>query len=154
MKISKRGEDFIKSWEKLRLRAYDDGAGVMTIGWGHAMSRAEQANMVQPISPQMAEEMFQSDVDKAEVPLLRDLATPGFASLGQNQYDVLVSFIFNVGGGNYKGSTLRKMLLSGDAKIEGQFARWVYGGGKIMRGLQRRRAAEAALYATPDVRDV
>lgn len=144
MKLSKRGEDFIKSWEKLRLRACDDGTGVMTIGWGHVMSRAEQAHVVQPISPQMAEEMFQSDVGKAEAPLLRDMSVPGFASLGQNQYDALVSIIFEVGYGNYKGSALRQMLLSGDANIELQFERWVYGGDI------HRREAEAVLYTTPD----
>ena len=67
--------------------------------------------------------------------------------LNQNQFDALVSFEYNVGYGALAGSTLLRLLNAGDYKgAGGQFGRWVYGGGKTLPGLVRRRKAELDLF--------
>ena len=68
--------------------------------------------------------------------------------LTQNQFDALVSFVFNVGAGNFRSSTLLKRLKSNpnDPDIENQFKKWVYDNGKVLPGLVRRRDEEAKLY--------
>lgn len=63
-----------------------------------------------------------------------------------DQLDAIADFAYNLGLGNLKASTLRKVLNEGDmeeAKV--QLARWVYAGGRRLRGLELRRSAEAAL---------
>jgi GH24 family phage-related lysozyme (muramidase) len=68
-------------------------------------------------------------------------------TLRQNQFDALVSFVFNLGAGNFAGSTLLKMVNASDFNnAAGQFIRWNRAGGKVLTGLTRRREAEAALF--------
>jgi GH24 family phage-related lysozyme (muramidase) len=68
----------------------------------------------------------------------------------QHQFDAMVSFAYNLGPGNLSASTLLKKHKAGDFKgAATEFAKWNKAGGKVMAGLTRRRAAEAALYATP-----
>nr|WP_268932916.1 lysozyme [Sphingobium yanoikuyae] len=67
--------------------------------------------------------------------------------MSQGQFDAMVSFAFNCGEGALKSSTLLKKHLAGDYAGAGkEFARWTRGGGKVLPGLVKRRAAEAALY--------
>ncbi len=64
-----------------------------------------------------------------------------------NQFAALVSFCFNVGEGNLRTSTLRRLHLAGDyAGAQAQFSRWTRAAGKVLPGLVKRREAEAALY--------
>ena len=70
-------------------------------------------------------------------------------AIDENQYDALVSFIFNVGAGAFHRSTLLRRirareLLSGNADVEQEFSRWVRAGGVVSRGLVARRKREAA----------
>ncbi len=112
---SEKGIEFIKSYEALVLKAYDDSTGVWTIGYGHTAG----------VMPGMG----------ITVPLT------------QNMFDALVSFTFNLGAGALKRSTLLKKLNCGDITgAAGQFERFVYAGGKVMRGLVRRRAAEKEIF--------
>lgn len=69
-------------------------------------------------------------------------------SLRQCQWDAIVSFVFNVGIGNFKASTLlaKIRINPDDNSIIDEFLRWVYANGKVMRGLQKRRLAEMKLY--------
>ncbi|HEX8241255.1 MAG TPA: lysozyme [Allosphingosinicella sp.] len=72
----------------------------------------------------------------------------GSAPTTQNQFDAMVSFAYNVGVGNLSASTLLKKHKARDYKgAAAEFARWNKAAGKVMAGLTRRRAAEAALYA-------
>lgn len=72
----------------------------------------------------------------------------GAAPTTQNQFDAMVSFAYNVGVGNLSASTLLKKHKAGDHKgAAAEFARWNKAAGKVLPGLTRRRAAEAALYA-------
>jgi lysozyme len=71
----------------------------------------------------------------------------GGAHTTQNQFDALVSFAYNVGIANLEGSTLLRLHKSGHhAEARNEFARWTKASGKVLPGLVRRRAAEAALY--------
>lgn len=69
-------------------------------------------------------------------------------SLRQCQWDAIVSFVFNVGIGNFKSSTLlaKIRINPDDNSIMDEFLRWVYANGKVMKGLQKRRLAEMKLY--------
>lgn len=70
-----------------------------------------------------------------------------YDKLTQHQFDALVDFTFNVGCGNFRGSTLLKKLNQGDVSgAANEFPKWQYAGGKVLAGLVRRRAAEKALF--------
>jgi lysozyme len=67
--------------------------------------------------------------------------------LAQCRFDALVSFTFNFGAGNLQASRLRRAVNRGEhERAPGELARWVYGGGRRLAGLVRRRKAEAVLY--------
>ena len=139
MKTSKQGIELIKSFEGLRLRAYVCPAGVATIGWGH--TKGVKAGMVIDLAE--AERMLADDIAIAERCVNCDAD-----SLNQNQFDALVSFVFNVGTANYKKSTLRKKVLANpnDPAIADEFGRWKYANKIVLPGLVRRRKAESDLY--------
>lgn len=139
MKTSKQGIELIKRFEGLRLKAYRCPAGVLTIGWGH--TGGVIADMV--IDRAEAERLLVEDVAVAERCVNAD-----DVGLRQNQFDALVSFVFNVGIANYRESTLRRMVLADadNPAIAKEFMRWVYAKGKRLLGLVRRREAESEMY--------
>ena len=95
------------------------------------------------IDTEKANSLLKSDIELIESQLnALDL------KLTQNQYDALVSFIFNVGFNNFRQSTLltKIRINPNDNSIMDEFLRWVYAGGKALVGLQRRRLAEMKLY--------
>ena len=137
----------MKEHEGLRLKAYRCPAGVLTIGYGHTLN-------VKPsdvISKDTADRLFVEDVERVE----RQLDAENYSKhLSQGQYDAVIDFIFNLGWGKYRSSTLRKKLLCNvnDVTIPDEFRRWVYGtdpktGAKIkLPGLVKRREWEAQMY--------
>ena len=139
MKASQNAYDIIKKYEGLRLEAYRCPAGVLTIGYGHTGGVTEGMK----ISSEQADIYLVTDITGAER-YLDSLAL----SLNQNQFDALVSLIFNIGSGNFSRSTLLCKLKVNplDPTIGDEFMRWVYAGGRILRGLQKRRADEVRLY--------
>ena len=139
MKTSQKGIDFIKRHESLRLDAYLCPAGVPTIGYGHTHG----VKMGDRITEEQAEKFLIDDLAVVE----REVNRYGF-ELTQNQFDALVSFVYNVGARNFRSSTLLKRLKDNpnDPDIANQFKRWVYGNGKVLPGLVRRRNEEAKLY--------
>ena len=139
MRTSRKGIEFIKAHEGLRLDAYLCPAGVPTIGYGHTYN----VKMGDRITEEQAEMLLIGDLIVAETEVNRY----GF-DLTQNQFDALVSFVYNVGAGNFRSSTLLKRLKDNpnDPDIANQFKRWVYGNGKVLPGLVRRRNEEAKLY--------
>lgn len=139
MRTSQRGLNLIKSFEGLRLQAYQDAVGVWTIGYG--TTRGVKAGM--SISKEQAECMLLSDVQRFEPEVYRLIKV----SLNQNQWDALICFIYNLGAANLESSTLRRLLNAGDyAGAAEQFPRWSKAGGKVLNGLVRRRAAERELF--------
>ena len=139
MRTSRKGIEFIKAHEGLRLDAYLCPAGVPTIGYGHTYN----VKMGDRITAEQAERLLIGDLIVAETEVNRY----GF-DLTQNQFDALVSFVYNIGAGNFRSSTLLKRLKANpnDPDIANQFKRWVYGGGKVLPGLVRRRNEESKLY--------
>lgn len=139
MQTSQRGIDLIKRFEGLRLTAYDDGVGVQTIGYGH--TAGVKAGMT--ITAEQAVQFLREDLHSAE----RDIDRLVTVHLCQHQFDALASLVFNIGGTAFRDSTLLRKLNAGDyAGAALQFDRWVHGGGKILPGLVRRRAAERAMF--------
>ena len=124
-------------FEGLRLKAYRDAAGVLTIGYGHTGKDVREGDR---ISPYWAKELLVKDVAEVEraVSELQVARTPG-------QLDALVSLAFNIGIGRLKGSTLLRVIRNGGSKqqIKKEFKRWVYAGGKKLKGLELRREWEA-----------
>jgi len=154
MKTSQTGLDLIKRFEQLRLAAYRCPAGVLTIGWGSTMCDGKPVQLGQTCTIGEADRWFRHDVEIAEADVRRAFVVP----LNQNQFDALVSLIYNVGYGgkarsgigvltNGAPSTLRRKLNAGDYRgAAEQFDKWIQGGGKVLPGLVRRRAAERALF--------
>ncbi|MBI2236464.1 MAG: lysozyme [Magnetospirillum sp.] len=91
-----------------------------------------------------AETLLRRDVTAAERAVLRLITAP----LGDGRFDALASFAFNLGGGALQRSTLRRKVNRQDhGDVPDEFRKWVWGGGRKLPGLVRRRAAEADLYA-------
>jgi len=144
MKTSEKGIEFISLQEGLRLKAYQCSSGVWTIGYGHTHG-------VKPgdvITKEQAAGFLKEDAMDAENVINKHLQ-----NLNQNQFDALVSFVFNVGAGNFENSTLLKKvkLNPDDETIAGEFAKWNKArnsAGKLVElaGLTRRRKEESNLY--------
>lgn len=142
--INKETLELIKSFEGLELKAYKDAVGVWTIGYGHT-SMAGDPKVVpgMVITKQEAEALLLKDLVKYENGVKRWVKVP----LNPNQYGALVSFCYNVGEGNLSKSTLVKKVNAGDfAGAAKEFAKWNKAGGKELKGLTRRRTAEASLF--------
>jgi lysozyme len=141
MRISQIGIDLIKFFEGCKLTAYLDASGTWTIGYGH--TRLARSGWI--INQAEAEDLLKTDLLHTEA-LIRGLGL----SLNQNQFDALVSLVYNIGIGNLRRSTLLRMLQKdpNDFFLVYEFPKWRKAGGKILPGLERRRKAEAILYFT------
>ena len=140
MKISNTGIDLIKHFEGCELEAYKCAAGVPTIGYGHIKG----VSMGDTITQEQAEEMLVHELTEYEN-YIHDCVT---VPISQNQFDAMVSWVFNLGVGNLKASTLLKTLNVGDYNgVPAQIMRWNKAGGKVLEGLTRRRQAEADLFS-------
>ena len=139
MKTSQYGIDLIKHFEVCELEAYQCAAGVWTIGYGHTKG-------VQPgdqWSESHANHMLEVELEEYENYVSTAVTVP----LSQNQFDALVSWVYNLGNGNLTSSTMLKVLNSGDyAGVPAQIKRWNKAGGKVLEGLTRRRQAEADMF--------
>ena len=143
-KYSDAGMALTKSFEGLRLTAYQDVAGIWTIGYGH-VGPAILAGMT--ISEADAEALLRADLADAVACVNRAVRV----TITQNQFDAMVDFCFNAGRGNFSQSTLlRKVNLGDFAGAAMQFGLWVHAGGVVVPGLVRRRKAEAALFLAAD----
>jgi lysozyme len=140
MKTSPNGIALLKAHEGLRLTAYRCPAGVLTIGYGHTGADVSDGKT---ITPTEAEQLLRDDLQWAEKTVAEALPDSN-----QNQFDALVSFVYNVGAGAFKTSTLlrKAKACANDPTIRAEFAKWNKGGGKVLPGLVKRRAAEATLY--------
>ena len=139
--------DLIKQYEGLRLHAYQDSAGVWTIGWGHT----GDVRRGQSITVHQAEALLALDIAIAAAAVNRHVEAP----LSQNMFDALVSFTFNFGEKRLAQSTLLKKLNLRDYHAAAaEFPKWVKAtvrGKKItLPGLVRRRAAERSLFLSQE----
>ena len=135
MKASEECINAIKGFETLQLKAYKCPAGVLTIGYGH--TRGVKRGQV--ITEVQATVLLKGDILNVEKSLNSMSIT-----FTQGQFDALVDFCFNLGMVKFIGSTLYTKILAhaSDDEITTQFRRWVYGGGKKLDGLVKRREWE------------
>jgi lysozyme len=130
----------IRKCEGLRLKAYRDSVNVLTIGYGHTGPDVSEGKK---ITMDEAEALLNTDATHASDSVLQ--LTNGLVS--QAQLDALTDFVFNLGSGKLKNSTLLKKHNAGNyAGAATEFSRWVYAGGRLCEGLVKRRAAETHLY--------
>lgn len=132
--------DFISRFEGLELEAYICPAGILTIGYGHTGDDVHTGDV---ITEEMALALLEADMTQAIE------CVDGFVDvdLTDEQTAALISFVFNVGCGAFKGSTLLKLLNAGNyEQAAAQLMRWTKGGGKTLPGLVRRREAEMTLF--------
>ena len=98
----------------------------------------------QGITEAEVENLLRQDVATAERAVLRLIHVP----LTDEQFDALVSFTYNLGSGALQRSTLRRVInRHHHADVPRQLRRWVYAGGRKLKGLVRRREAEARCYS-------
>lgn len=149
MNTSEHGKDIIKEHEAFRSKPYYCSSGVATIGYGNTYYADGRKVRITdaPITREEAESLFDIVLCVYE-DIVRDHVT---AELTQNQFDALVSFVYNIGEGNFSKSTILKKINANpnDAKIAYEFSRWNKSGGKVSRGLSSRRKQEADLYFKP-----
>jgi len=139
VKISDKGLALIKEFEGVRLAAYLDSVGVPTIGYGHTKG----VQMGDRCSMEEAAAWLAEDCEEAEDCVNGAVNVP----LTQHEFDALISFVFNLGCGNFRKSTLLKKLLDSDYDGAAQeFQRWDKAGGQVLAGLTKRRLAEARLF--------
>ena len=137
MNYSDAGLDLTEESEGCRLIAYQDSVGVWTIGYGHTRGVVSGMTCTQA----QAEAWLREDILSAIADVNRLVKVP----LTQGEFDALVDFDFNLGGGALRGSTLLRLLNGGDhAGAAEQFERWDRAGGHVLAGLLRRRLAEEA----------
>lgn len=146
MKTSTNGRKFIEQWEGCILHAYDDGTGVLTIGYGHTSAAgAPKVTAGMTITKEQADQILATDLKKVEDQVNSLVKVP----LTQNQFDVLVSFQFNTGALG-KSSALKYLNQKNYEQAAQNLTLYNRGGGKIMQGLVNRRNAEKKLFLTPD----
>lgn len=140
---SDKWKEIVTSFEGLRLKAYDDGVGVWTIGYGHTLG-VKRGDV---ITEARADELLRKDVARFEAAVNRLVTVP----LTQYQFDALTSFTFNLGSGNLASSTLLKKINAGDySAAADEILRWNRAGGKVWPGLVRRRKAERTMFKGGD----
>lgn len=145
-KTSDKGIELIKSFEGFSSKPYLCPAKIPTIGYGATFyPDGKKVTMKDsPITEEKGVELLKSMLVKFE----QYVDSYCVDSINQNQFDALVSFCYNLGPSNLKSSTLLKKVNAdpNDPSIEVEFMKWVKAGGKTLKGLVRRREAEAKLY--------
>jgi lysozyme len=148
MSIGAAGLLLIKSYEGFRERPYDDGTGVITIGYGETR-RPLPRRLTEPRASRLLAERLDRDFEPAVRAVFGGSSALRF---NQNRYDALVSFVYNLGAGALEGGlgfeTIGKAIREGDLRaIAGAMLLYCNPGDpRVHRGLLRRRKAEAALF--------
>lgn len=140
MNTSPAGIAFIRAHEGARNDAYQDAVGIWTIGVGHTGREVVEGLRW---TAEEIDAVLAQDLGHCE----EAIAEHCFAELTQNQFDALVSLIFNIGVQAFRNSTLLVMLNQGKYEAAAhQFRRWDRAGGKELAGLLKRRNDESALF--------
>lgn len=132
----------IQKSEQCRLQAYLDTGNVWTIGWGHT----KFVRVGDTCSQEQADKWLAEDVADAESTITATVRTP----LNQNEFDALVSFVYNIGAHEFIGSTLLRLLNADRKELAAlEFRKWRFDNGREIRGLLVRRVREKDLFLTP-----
>ena len=138
-------EDFIKGWEWCELKPYRDQAGKWTVGWGHLMKPSDDKTMT--ITQDEADALFDMELLATAHLLDQVMIQPP----KQQQYDAVISLVYNIGIGAFQVSTLRSLMNNGCYKVAaGEFRKWckvtINGVKQTSNGLLKRRLAETDIF--------
>lgn len=157
MQVGRAGKLLFQAWEGLELNEYIDSGGAPTIGVGHLMSRSERMSgkiiikgkavvYRNGLTTDQCWDLLDQDLDSAENTVNNAVKI----GLNQNQFDALVSFVFNIGETAFRTSTLLKVLNAGNFdQVPTQLRRWIRDNGKVVKGLINRREKEITLWNNP-----
>lgn len=141
--------EFIKSFEGYSAKAYDDGIGVMTIGYG---TTNKNYVSIKVCTKEQAIIWLKEEIESMAKQIKNDLDNKKLY-LKQNEFDAICSFAYNCGVAALFGSTLYKNITSGvkdSSTITSNFQAWSSGGGIRIEGLYKRRTKEAAMFLNGD----
>ena len=147
-KVYDKGLDLTRKSEGFVSHLYNDAAGYCTIAYGHLIKLkrcdgSEPEEFQQGVSESRGTELLGEDMGRAE----RTVMTAVDVDLTDGQYAALCDFVYNVGGGNFKRSTLLKVVNAGEFDgVPFQLRRWVKAGGRTLPGLETRREREIELF--------
>lgn len=145
MRTSQQGIDFIKSHEGFRATMYLDAVGKPTIGYGTLIDTpAEQWLRTATITEKQAEELLRNDLVAFEQAVANTITV----RLAQNQFDALVSFVYNLGPAALRNGSLPR-LINGRADaltISAKWAEYRMAGGRVLPGLVKRRSQELQMF--------
>ena len=144
-RMTDEGLDLIKLYEGYSSSPYLCPANHWTIGygaiWGMDDKRVTEDHP--DINEDQADYLLRRDVKKSEMTVLRHIRVP----LEDGQFNALCSFVFNLGSGALQSSTLRRKINRGDyIGAANEFPRWVFAGGRKLKGLVRRREHERLMF--------
>ena len=154
MFMSAESKNLLAQWEGFEREVYKDSAGLDTIGVGHLLTSSEkdsgyiningdQVPYADGLSDEQIIDLLSQDLTRFEEAVTDSVAV----ELKQNQFDALVSFSFNIGTGNFKSSTLLRILNEGNFDgVPDQLRRWNKAGGRVVQGLVNRRENEINLW--------
>lgn len=146
--IYPKGLDLTKLSEGFRENLYNDAAGYCTIAYGHLLKKAgcdgsEPEEMRRGLPEPLGAELLRKDMAIAERAVSRYVSV----DMTDGQYASLCDFVYNVGSGNFRSSTLLKVVNAGNQdEVPTQLRRWVRAGGRVLEGLKTRREREIELY--------
>lgn len=150
MNINQETLDLIKRFEGLRLKAYRDSVGVLTIGYGTTTRAGIGVTVTEgmEINEADAEAFLKMALEKFSAQIL-----PAFTRKpSENQFGAMLSLAYNIGPTAFKKSTCLKRFNAGDTEGAAEALTWFKkAGGKVLKGLVRRRAAERELFLAGDV---
>ena len=142
--ISEKGLSLIREAESLELKAYLDTGGVWTIGYGTIKyPNGVRVKKGDVCTRKQAEIRIKNDSLWVDACLDKHVKV----NVSQNQFDVLASFIYNIGESAFIKSTMLTLINNSNfSSAASQFDRWIYDNGKEIKGLVNRRAKEKALF--------
>lgn len=146
MEISRAGINLIKKYEGFRSKPYLDTVGVCTVGYGTTVyPNGKKVKMTDPaITEAEASFLLGTMVDRQYGKAVEDLVVP---QVTQSMFDAMCSFVYNVGVGNFKSSTLLKKVNAMDYKgAADEFLKWNKANKKVLPGLTARRTEERKLF--------
>ncbi len=139
MQPSQNAFDLAKKFEGLKLDAYRDNGGVLTIGFGHTLNVKEG----DVISISQANQFLTEDMNDAAECVNKFVKS----EINQNQFDSLCDFVLNLGWGHFEASHLLKYTNQGNFDLAAsEFRKWVFDNGVVLSGLVNRREAEKDLF--------
>lgn len=150
LKVSDVGVNLCKEFEGFFSKAYKCPAGVWTVGYGTTMINGRPVNPNDQMTEKEAHDYLLIDLQK-HLDQGAKYIRPEIASrLNQNQIDAIASFVYNVGPGGLSKSSFLRLLNQGDfVNCSEKLLLWNKAGGRVLRGLTRRRHAEKKLFDTP-----